>query len=116
MFDFIKKKECSNCGKKTRKTINYAGYDICSESCMRGFFKNKTTEELLELNKKDMIRADRYFKLYNHPLGNEIYMNIGLDFKSQEEVEEFMNTDINWGQEIEAIEVTKEEYEENTVD
>ena len=43
MFDFIKKKECSNCGKKTRKTINYAGYDICSESCMIGFFKNKTT-------------------------------------------------------------------------
>ena len=63
-----------------------------------------------------MIRADRYFKLYNHPLGNGIYMNIGLEFKTQEGVEEFMNTDINWGQEIEAIEVTKEEYEESTVD
>ena len=61
MFDFIKKKECSNCGKKTRKTINYAGYDICSKSCMVEFFKNKTPEELLDLNKKDMnINKDFY--------------------------------------------------------
>ena len=47
MFDFLKKKECCNCGKKTRKVINYAGYDICSESCMLEFFKNITVEELL---------------------------------------------------------------------
>lgn len=61
MFDFIKKKECSNCGKKTRKTINYAGYDICSKNCMVEFFKNKTPEELLDLNKKDMkINKDFY--------------------------------------------------------
>ena len=61
MFDFLKKKECVNCGKKTRKVINYAGYDICSESCMLGFFKDITVEELLELDKKDReINKDFY--------------------------------------------------------
>ena len=63
MFDFIKKKECSNCGKKTRKTINYAGYDICSESCMMEFFKNITTEELLEKPNNPVIANKvKYFK------------------------------------------------------
>ena len=61
MFAFLNKKECFNCGKKTRKVINYAGYDICSESCMMEFFKNITTEELLELDKKDRkINKDFY--------------------------------------------------------
>ena len=61
VFDFLKKKECCNCGKKTRKVINYAGYDICSESCMLEFFKDITVEELLELDKKDReINKDFY--------------------------------------------------------
>lgn len=61
VFDFLKKKECVNCGKKTRKVINYAGYDICSESCMIDFFKDITAEELIELDKKDReINADYY--------------------------------------------------------
>ena len=61
VFDFLKKKECVNCGKKTRKVINYAGYDICSESCMLEFFKDITGEELIELDKKDReINADFY--------------------------------------------------------
>ena len=61
VFDFLKKKECVNCGKKTRKVINYAGYDICSESCMLEFFKDITAEELIELDKKDReINADFY--------------------------------------------------------
>ena len=61
VFDFLKKKECCNCGKKTRKVINYAGYDICSESCMLEFFKDITAEELIELDKKDReINADFY--------------------------------------------------------
>ena len=40
MFSIFMKKECKYCGKKRRGTINYAGYDICSESCMLEFFKN----------------------------------------------------------------------------
>ena len=61
MFSIFKKKECSYCGEKRRGTINYAGYDICSKSCMVEFFKNKTPEELLDLNKKDMkINKDFY--------------------------------------------------------
>ena len=61
MLDFLKKKECVNCGKKTRKVINYAGYNICSESCMLEFFKDITVEELLELDKKDReINKDYY--------------------------------------------------------
>ena len=61
VFDFLKKKECCNCGKKTRKVINYAGHDICSESCMLEFFKDITAEELIELDKKDReINADFY--------------------------------------------------------
>ena len=61
MFRLFKKRECSNCGKKTRKGINYAGYEICSENCMIGFFKNITTEELLELEIKDrQINQDYY--------------------------------------------------------
>ena len=53
MFKLFKKKECSCCGNKTRKGINYAGYEICSENCMVEFFKNITTEELLKLEMKD---------------------------------------------------------------
>ena len=61
MFKLFKKRECSNCGKKTRKGINYAGYEICSENCMIEFFKNITTEELLELEIKDrQINQDYY--------------------------------------------------------
>ena len=42
MFDFLKKKQCSNCGKISRKiVVNYAGYDICSEECMIEFFSIK---------------------------------------------------------------------------
>ena len=61
MFSIFRKRECSNCGKKTRKGINYAGYEICSENCMMEFFKNITTEELLELEVKDrQINQDYY--------------------------------------------------------
>ena len=61
MFKLFKKRECSNCGKKTRKGINYAGYKICSENCMIEFFKDITTEELLELEVKDrQINQDYY--------------------------------------------------------
>ena len=61
MFRLFKKRECSNCGKKTRKGINYAGHEICSENCMIEFLKNITTEELLELEIKDrQINQDYY--------------------------------------------------------
>ena len=48
MLDFLKKKQCSNCGKTSRKiVVNYAGYDICSEECMIEFFSKYDTKELI---------------------------------------------------------------------
>ena len=45
--------------------INYAGYNICSENCMIEYFKNITTEELLELDKKDRkVNKDYYTWIY----------------------------------------------------
>ena len=65
LFKKKKEKECSYCGNKTRKGINYAGYEICSERCMIEFFKNITTEEILELDKKDReINKDFYKWIY----------------------------------------------------
>ena len=52
MFGFLKRKKkkvCANCGKANKKGINYAGYEICSEGCMVEFFKNASTEELINL-------------------------------------------------------------------
>ena len=62
MFKWLKKRECSNCGEKTRRGINYAGYEICSEKCMIEFFKNITTEELLELEAKDRLINQDYYR------------------------------------------------------
>ena len=54
MFDFLKKKQCSNCGKISRKiVVNYAGYDICSEECMIEFFSKHSIKELITLDIKD---------------------------------------------------------------
>ena len=65
MFGFLNKKECHNCGKNTRKAINYAGYNICSENCMIEFFKNMDIQELLKLDKKDReINKDFYRWIY----------------------------------------------------
>ena len=64
MFRLFKKRECSNCGKKTRKGINYAGHEICSSECMVEFFKDVTMKELIELKRKDReINPDFYEKL-----------------------------------------------------
>ena len=65
LLDFFKKKECHNCGKKSRNMINYAGYNICSENCMIEYIKNITTEELLELDKRDRkVNKDYYTWIY----------------------------------------------------
>ena len=54
MLDFLKKKQCSNCGKTSRKiVVNYAGYDICSEECIIEFFSKFDTKELITLDIKD---------------------------------------------------------------
>ena len=54
MFDFLKKKQCSNCGKISRKiVVNYAGFDICSEECMIEFFSKHSIKELITLDIKD---------------------------------------------------------------
>ena len=61
MFDLLKEKKCSCCGKITTKTIRYVDYEICSEECMIELFKNVSDEELLELDKKDReINKDFY--------------------------------------------------------
>ena len=67
MFSIFKKKECSYCGEKRRGTINYAGYDICSQSCMRGFLNSLSLEELIYLDKKDIeINKDFYRWINSH--------------------------------------------------
>ena len=61
ILNLFKKKECVQCREKSRETINYAGYDICSESCMIEFFKPLSTKKLIELEIKDMeINKDFY--------------------------------------------------------
>lgn len=57
MFNFLKPKriKCEKCGNEYKKSkmVNFAGMDFCSENCFVNFFKDITTEELLELDKKD---------------------------------------------------------------
>ena len=66
MLDFLKKKQCSNCGKTSRKiVVNYAGYDICSEECMIEFFSKFDTKELITLDIKDReVNKDFYNWIY----------------------------------------------------
>lgn len=65
MFGLFKNKktQCDNCKREFKKSqlINYAGINICSEDCMAEYFKNISTEELLNLEKKDReINKDFY--------------------------------------------------------
>ena len=66
MLDFLKKKQCSNCGKTSRKiVVNYAGYDICSEECIIEFFSKFDTKELITLDIKDReVNKDFYNWIY----------------------------------------------------
>lgn len=66
MFDFLKKKECSNCGKISRKiVVNYSGYDICSEECMIEFFSKFDKNELIILDIIDgKVNKDFYNWVY----------------------------------------------------
>lgn len=68
MLDCFQKVTCSNCKKERYKfkTINYAGFTICSEKCMYEFFEGITSEELIELDIKDrIINQDFYAWIYN---------------------------------------------------
>lgn len=65
MFSIFKNRkiECDNCKREFKKSklINYAGINICSEDCMLEYFANISTEELLNLEKKDReINKDFY--------------------------------------------------------
>lgn len=57
MFIFFKSKKskCEYCKTEHKKSrmVNYAEMDFCSENCFVSFFRDITTEELLELDKKD---------------------------------------------------------------
>lgn len=61
ILEILRRKQCVCCGKKSWGTVNYAGYDICSEECMIKFFNTFSINELIELEIKDMkINKDYY--------------------------------------------------------
>lgn len=60
------------------------------------------------------VKATRYFKTIKHPLGEGLYLKIELEFSSEEKAMRFKEMDLDWEEGIEVIEISKEEYEENT--
>lgn len=61
-----------------------------------------------------LVKATRYFKTLKHPLGEGLYLKFGLEFRSEEKAMRFKEMDLDWEEGIEVIEISKEEYEENT--
>lgn len=57
MFNIYKGVICDHCGKKFKRSkgINYAGRWICSKECMGEWFKNLSTEEVLNLERIDIM-------------------------------------------------------------
>lgn len=67
-------------------------------------------EDLLNLGP---IKVERYFKTIKHPLGEGLYIKISSEFQFRVDAEKFKNNHI-WDEEVEVIEVSKEEYEAET--
>lgn len=61
-----------------------------------------------------LIKVERYFKTIKHPLGDGVYIKIGLEFKNKEDAEKFKTMKMNWDEDIEVVEISQEEYLENT--
>lgn len=78
MITRIFKKQCSCCGKKTRKNIiKFADHYICSEECMVDFFYGLTLEEITELEERDkIINKDSYLWLENYDKWNSKYSRL----------------------------------------
>ena len=61
-----RKIECDNCKREFKKSklINYGGIHICSEDCMLEYFASISTEELLNLERKDReMNKDFYYRM-----------------------------------------------------
>lgn len=60
------------------------------------------------------IRVNRYFRTINHQLGDGLYLKLGMEFENEENAEKFKTMEINWDEGIEVVEISQEEYLENT--
>lgn len=49
----FKRKVCSQCGKKHRRSFNFAGMYFCSYKCWETFGINLSLDELLRLDRID---------------------------------------------------------------
>ncbi|MGL5713391.1 MAG: hypothetical protein ACRCX2_10260 [Paraclostridium sp.] len=56
------------------------------------------------------IKASRYFRLIEHPLGCDLYSKISMEFKTEQARDKFLNSDITWEEGIVAEEITEQEY------
>lgn len=57
-----------------------------------------------------LIEVVRYFRTIKHPIGDGIYITIGLEFGNEVDADKFRIKELKWDEGIEVIEVSKEEY------
>lgn len=63
-----------------------------------------------------LIKVERYFKTIKHPLGDGLYLKIGMEFNNKEDAEKFKVAKINWDEGVEVVEISQEEYLKETED
>ncbi|CEK34360.1 hypothetical protein UMC2_35711 [[Clostridium] sordellii] len=61
----------------------------------------------------DLIKVKRYFRTVKHPLGEGLYLKIESEFDNQEDADNAKHYDLNKDG-IEVVEISEEEYLENT--